>query len=237
MKKTTLLLMFFISALGYSQTTWHEVSPPTSKNLVCIDFPSSAVGYIGGEDSTFLKTTDGGITWNEIELVGITMFGGGTTVLHIQFFTEDIGYICVGPYAKVYKTVDGGMSWTGLDVSSDLCFVSGMYFFEEDSAVIGGSGCFSPERMDAVGPSGYNVSDIPFTDDWYGRIVDIDFEGDLGMAVSDSSGIFRTTDHGITWDTVHVGINPGVPLTSVEIIDENLGNMFSWETRGSGDMM
>ena len=233
MKKTIILFALLLSYFTNAQS-WHEVSVPTDKNLICIDFPSNLVGYIGGEDSIFLKTIDGGETWTEIELVGVTMFGGGTTVQHIQFFTEDMGYIATGPYGKVYKTTDGGTSWTEVVTSGDLCFISGMYFFEEDSAMIGGSGCFSPERMDSYGPSGYNESPIPFTDDWYGLIVDIDFEGDLGIALSDSNGIFRTTDHGVTWDTVHVGITPGVPLTSVEIVDLNTVYI-GYSSVGSGD--
>ncbi|MCH2235313.1 MAG: YCF48-related protein [Crocinitomicaceae bacterium] len=220
MKKTITIFAVFFTPLLNAQT-WYEVSVPTEKDLVSIDFPTNLVGYIGGEDSLFMKTTDGGVTWTAIELTGVTMFGGGTTVQHIQFFNENLGYISTGPYGKVYKTEDGGTSWNVVEVSPDLCFSSGMYFFEEDSAIIGGAGCFSPERMDSYGPSGYNESAIPFTDDWYGLIIDIDFEGDLGIAVSNSNGIFRTTDHGVTWDTVHVGVAPGVPLTSVEIIDEN----------------
>ncbi len=62
MKKATLFLFFIIQQLAFTQE-WYSVSTPTTKKLNVIDFPTPNVGYIGGNDSLLLKTTNGGRTW------------------------------------------------------------------------------------------------------------------------------------------------------------------------------
>lgn len=53
--------------------------------------------------SYILHTTDGGETWDSVEV-------SGGTVNHIQFYSDSLGY-AVGGNALIMKTTDGGKSW------------------------------------------------------------------------------------------------------------------------------
>ena len=74
-----------------------------------LSFPSRQVGYVSleifnsGITSYFLKTTDGGINWEEKLLVG------GYREQGIGFATNSLGW--AGGSLTTYETTDGGDSW------------------------------------------------------------------------------------------------------------------------------
>ncbi len=79
-----------------------------------ISFPTPEVGYISLETfspartSYFLKTTDGGITWEE------KLLFDGYHEQGIGFVTETRGW--VGGDSQTYETTDGGESWTPIQL-------------------------------------------------------------------------------------------------------------------------
>ncbi len=225
MKTRILLTMFLLAATTYilEAQIWHPVASGTQKKLNTISFPSANVGYIGGNDSLLLKTTDGGITWSPVNFTGVTFFPGGPDILNLQFLSEDVGYMTVGPYTGSYKTVDGGLTWTLLSTSGNLCYNKGLYFMNQNEGFIGGSGCFQSELIGrysfgtwttiVLNNFNFNPDDI---------ISDIDFyNNSFGLAASHSGYIFRTADGGLNWDTVST---PDLqnPVTSVLIINDTL---------------
>ena len=70
MKKIGLLHALLLATLFASAQNWHQIPSGTTSKLNTIDFPSASIGYIGGNDSTLLKTTDGGETWNPVNFSG-----------------------------------------------------------------------------------------------------------------------------------------------------------------------
>ncbi len=209
---------------GISQTTWYEVSTDVHNKLNTIDFPTTSIGYIGGNDTLLLKTTDGGTNWNAVNFNGVTVYPGGEDILDLNFVDENIGYMSIGPYGGTYKTIDGGLNWSLVNVSLDICYVRANYFFEEDRGVVGGSGCFGGERMDVLSmgtttPSTLNFSGFSPSD----IISQIDFlDENYGLASSLGGRIYRTTDGGATWDTIPSSMGTSIPITSIKIIDESL---------------
>jgi photosystem II stability/assembly factor-like uncharacterized protein len=202
---------------------WYPVLSATQKNLNTISFPSATVGYIGGDDSLLLKTTDGGLSWNPVNFTGVTFSIGGSDIQNLQFLTEDVGYMIVGPYSGSYKTTDGGLTWALLPTAGNLCFFKGLYFFNQNEGFVGGSGCFQSEIIDrysfgtwtniVLNNFNFNPADI---------VTDIDFyNSSFGLASSHSGYIFRTTDGGLNWDTVST---PDLqnPVTSVLIVNDTL---------------
>jgi photosystem II stability/assembly factor-like uncharacterized protein len=108
MKKLVLAFFVLQIGVGFAQTTWYEINTGTTKKLNTINFPTNLVGYIGGNDSLLLKSTDGGETWNELAYSGVTYYPGDEHILNLKFVTENIGYMTTGPYGGAYKTIDGG---------------------------------------------------------------------------------------------------------------------------------
>jgi photosystem II stability/assembly factor-like uncharacterized protein len=79
-------------------------------------FPSELVGYASvlgkSSPSTFLKTTDGGATWQELPLVDSAYSAKG-----VGFITENIGWIGGdNPGGQpALRTSDGGQTWEPVD--------------------------------------------------------------------------------------------------------------------------
>ena len=228
MRTTILLLISMITAQQVSaQTTWYEVPSGTTKKLNVIDFPSAQVGYIGGNDSLILKSTDGGVTWNELSYTGVSFALGGEHILNLKFVSEDIGYMTVGPYTGTFKTTDGGNTWSQVTFAGIMCYNQGMYFFGEGNGFVGGSGCFQGEHIERSVFGSFSET-VVNTPSWMATdlVVDIDFDlnqfGQFGLAASAGGRILRTTDGGQNWDTISSGLPAGVPLTSIAIVNDTL---------------
>ncbi|MBK9637851.1 MAG: T9SS type A sorting domain-containing protein [Bacteroidetes bacterium] len=225
MKKFQLLLViahFFYSLPAHSQN-WFPITSGTTKNLNAIHFQSSSVGYISGDDSLLLKTTGGGLTWNPINASGLNFLGWNADILNLQFLTDSIGYLTMGPYSISYKTIDGGLNWTPNAQAGNNCYNQGIFFFDPDNGFIGGSGCFQGELISRLSAGTWSQATMnSSTWDSQNMIVDIDFyNSQLGIAASKSGLIFRTTDGGLNWDSIPS--NPSMnPLTSVLMVNDTL---------------
>jgi photosystem II stability/assembly factor-like uncharacterized protein len=235
--KTLLLnlaLILLATAAG-AQTTWYEIPTGTTKKLNTIHFPSSSVGYIGGNDSILLKSTDNGETWNEVPYTGVTFVPGGANIVNLKFVSETTGYMTVGPYTGVYKTTDGGLTWTPLTPAGNLCYNEGLFFFDEQNGFLGGAGCFQGETIEKMTDGTLATTTIN-TPSWDAAdlVVDIDFlDADFGLAASYGGRILRTTDGGLNWDTIPSSLGPDYPLTGIAVIDDTLAYA-SYSNLGSG---
>lgn len=223
LKLSVTIATFLIPFLTSAQTTWHQVTSGTQKKLNTIDFPSALVGYIGGNDSLLLKTTNGGFSWTLLNYSGVTFFPGGEHILNLQFLADDIGYMTVGPYSGSYKTIDGGLTWTQHVIPLNQCFNRGLYFFNQNDGFIGGSGCFQGEIISKLSNGTWSATTLNApTLLPENLIVDFDFYNtNLGLAASRSGYIYRTTDGGNNWDSVFVSPEYN-PLTSVIMINDTL---------------
>ena len=225
MKKSisTLLAIFFFASQSDAQT-WNEIPSGTNKTLNSVSFPSASVGYIVGNDSLILKTVDGGLTWNPLDLANFNFAGTTNNFLSVQFLTDDIGYVTVGPYYGLYKTIDGGVNWT-IENTIYACFNHGLYFFDENNGFLGGSGCFSGDIINKLANGTWEETNItPQFIQGYGMINNFDFWDDsLGLGTSGGGGayFFRTTNGGTTWDTIPNTLTVNDEMTSVLFIDSS----------------
>ena len=220
------LLFIFVIVLSFGTTAqnWYPVSVPTTSKLLAIDFPSSSVGYIVGEDTTILKTTDGGQTWSQLSTNGIQTQSLAYAITDVHFVDELIGFIVVG-YSGTYKTIDGGQSWALVaGQTSNMCFPQTIYPFSENSYFIGGAGCFEGAIIDEFA-SGTWTRNTPAGLFWDSQenVQEIDFvNSNLGLAAVKNQYLLRTTDGGQSWDTVPTGIDPNGFLTSVLMVNDTL---------------
>jgi photosystem II stability/assembly factor-like uncharacterized protein len=94
--------------------TWQVRHTSTHTAELCwkISFPSATTGYVslesfrGSGAQYFLKTTDGGATWQDLIFPGT----GSYDAEGIGFINDTIGWIGGGSYN--YKTMDGGTTWS-----------------------------------------------------------------------------------------------------------------------------
>lgn len=121
---------------------WEQVHN-TNRGLEYIwklDFLNDKVGYgsvasYGGSPTIVVKTTDGGVTWQEFEVDAGT---GGLEVQGLGFATEDIGWVAP-KFHGMFETQDGGKTWQQREqlanvnrffrLSKDLIFAAGTYLY------------------------------------------------------------------------------------------------------------
>lgn len=95
-------------------TTWQIRHTSTHPKEICwkISFPSSNIGYIslqsfrGTAPQYFLKTTDGGLTWQDLVY---TTSSATYNAQGIGFINDTTGW--VGGSIGTYNTTDGGLTW------------------------------------------------------------------------------------------------------------------------------
>lgn len=104
--------------------TWQEI--PLNFKPNSIDFITTEIGYMVGDNGLLKKTTNGGLNWITIQLPT------DDPLLAVDFYDEQIGYVAGGIHSItsiILKTTDGGLTWTDEYIPTmypitDICFSS-----------------------------------------------------------------------------------------------------------------
>lgn len=91
-------------------SNWSLLKYATFSTLTRISFADSTTGYIIGEHGTVLKSTDGGYRWAKMP------FSDSVSLLSLHFLDKDTGFVTAD--SVIYKTINGGSSWTKQVVKS-----------------------------------------------------------------------------------------------------------------------
>ncbi|MEN8224320.1 MAG: YCF48-related protein [Bacteroidota bacterium] len=202
-----------------------------------IDFINDSVGYYCGWDQwqyekSLMKTTDGGINWQTVELLPIDI-----EPEKVEFINDEIGFVGGPRYGEygfsLYKTVDGGLSWIPIENELFDAFdpFKDFEFYNDSSAIIVGG--FYPWD---------DSSQIMVSDDqginwrWDTLPFQYDFNGvhfinqDTGLLFGYHK-ICRTIDGGENWYQVPFNhtyaLNDDLTFT---FVDETVGYLFARAT-------
>ncbi|WP_041257734.1 WD40/YVTN/BNR-like repeat-containing protein [Fibrella aestuarina] len=107
----TLLAGLFLTLNGFAQ--WQPQSVGTTAHFRSISVPSATVAWIGGTKGTFVRTIDGGRTWQ----AGNVPNADACDFRDVKAFDGQTAFLMsAGPaekgQARIYKTTDGGQTWT-----------------------------------------------------------------------------------------------------------------------------
>ena len=83
----------------------------TAENLRGVSAVSSKVAWASGTHGTYLRTLDGGVSWQVAHVPGAE----GFDFRDVEAFSADVAYLLSagpGELSRIYKTTDGGKRWT-----------------------------------------------------------------------------------------------------------------------------
>ncbi len=212
--------------------SWNICQSNTIRDLYDVKFISSSVGYVAGDTSTLLKTTDGGNTWSDISLTFCS-----ARLNSVEAIDED-NIAVAGNEGTVFLSNDGGLSWyrpSGLMYETNLNEI--VFFSATDGMIVGNDGLMLKTVDGGMSWQPVNTS---FSGDLY------DFQS---VAFSDiSNGIsvgvngveVYSTDGGDTWtENAPDRVDPGVSVGSATgniILKQNYPNPFNPSTNISYDI-
>ena len=194
MKKVLLLLvsLSFIYSVNAQKFVWDKLnSGISSGNLYDIKFVNDSVGMAIGNDGSInfvLKTTDGGLNWNNVATASIDQ------LVRACDFVDVNNVFIVGRKGGLYKSFDGGQSWSKLNLGTNVDLID---ISSPDAKAI--YICTAGGRYINYDGVGWATKTVYSADDF----VAVGFPTkNEGFLTATNGRVWRTSDGGDTWDTV-----------------------------------
>ena len=183
--------------------TFHLVHAGDAKSVVFLS-PNMAVGIV---DSSFIRSTDGGVTWNS------TTSTNGRSYLVRVSANVVLAWGRSGTYPnyddRIFRSSDGGQTWTDLGEIMDRGFYSVSFAFAiPDSQTV--------VAFDGIGNL-YHSSDSGQTwtlafpsrggvlPSFQGNAAPVFVDGSIGYFAFGSGFVIKTTDGGASWSQISSG--------------------------------
>lgn len=169
-----------VDSISYIAVSINSMSTPATNKMFAV-----------GDSGLVLHTEDGGHSWDEIEIEGVS-----SDLNEIFFVNSSLGWIC-GRNGTVLLTDNGGQNW--LDRSSDV------------DAILEGIWGNSTGFVCACGSPGVIIRSGDFGNSWLtcetgttSYLWDVAFSTDreMGIAVGSDATILKSVDGGATWSEI-----------------------------------
>src|SRR5271170_2294386 len=191
----------------------------TTENLRGISVLSNAVAWASGTHGSYLRTTDGGNSWQPAQVPG----ADALDFRDVEAFSADLAYLLSagpGEQSRIYKTTDAGKTWAlqftnknpngffdcmafwdsdrGIAVGDPVSDNSGTLRFELISTVDGGK-TWSPHSPDSIPPAIEGEGAFAAS----GTCITIQGTANVWFATGGKvARVFRSTNAGKTWAAV-----------------------------------
>lgn len=150
-------------------------------------FLDSLTGIVGAQHKIY-KTYNGGISWQEKSISGISGNAGDFTRLF--FITDSIGWAI--SYGYVIKTTDRGENW---QAQLNVAGLSGIHFSDSLNGWVTPGG--KPLKTTDGGETWVEQTNFPSN-----SLNDVFFYDSLTGFISRSNALYKTTDGGINWSLI-----------------------------------
>lgn len=232
----TLLVITFSSQYSLSQTAkWNWVNPfPTGNLLNQTYFLDENNGFVIGEKGTVLRTSDSGISWEQVATSFDVSF-------YKMFFVDNLHGWVIGnginqyynPIAVIINTFDGGVTWDEYLVTQLNVQLADLFFANEQLGWVVGSGGSIFKTTDSgitwtthSIPQLYNawLKKIYFYNESEGVIVGYDSGQNPYVFI-----VGHTTDGGVNWE-----VNKSPLILDAELETEVIGDSMLVATGSNG---
>ena len=200
-----------------SGLNWIQQNSLTGSNLFSIDFIDTLNGVAGGTN-IITKTTDGGQTWINQNIV----FANVTTIVTTADYIDENNIICLAQGDdRIYKTSNNGINWNAIIINrTDNDFQRTISFINPDTGIMVTD--YGRIMQTTNGGVSWNT-DSSFVTPGYDNLIlrFSDFESNNVAYVSGSGGrVIKSTNGGLNWFTTTGG---RYNYNSNYFIDQNTG--------------
>jgi photosystem II stability/assembly factor-like uncharacterized protein len=255
-----LFCVFFVLisvSISFGQSyQWQTTSINTNTDNQRFDdvfFLNENLGWAAnGYHAAVYKTTNGGVTWNK-QIDGADL-APNLYFRNITFLNENVGFLGSlisqgSSSAKVYKTIDGGATWTEINnitpYPQAICGLDAV----GSNTVYGCGAYFQPAYIIKSSDSGATWQYIDMAA-YATALVEVKFiSKTTGYAAgknANGGNILKTTDGGLTWTEIYnsnkageyvwklqvLNTNKNVIFGAVESVSPNLGKLISTKDAG-----
>ena len=232
------------------QGQWQRQGVNTTADFRGLSVVNENIVWASGTKGTFVRTIDGGKTWQ----VGTVQGAETLDFRDIEAFDANTAYILsVGPEesSRIYKTTDGGASWTmQFKNTNPKAFFNAFAFWDETNGIA---------VSDPVDGNFYFITTNDGGKSWETltpKRIYLAFPGESLFAASGTSivtqgktnvwfatggpaaRLFSSTDKGITWSVTTTLIASGVEsagIYSIAFYDANVGIVVGGDSRKPND--
>ena len=170
--------------------TWALTYSNNAIGVNDLQFPTPQTGYMVGNLGAVLRSDDGGTTWNNISNSSIS-----GSLRSVWFTSPDIGFAGRTTTFGMYKTTNGGLTWSqNFSYYFTNCY--SIKFLNENLGFAGANGNAIFRTIDA-GQTWSLVSNPQLSE--YIRC--FDFADSLNGIALAGGYIYRTTNGGVTWSS------------------------------------
>lgn len=216
--------------------TWTQSPSPVSSDLTAVSFPDEKNGWAVGHEGIVLHTSDGGNSWEKqldgkaAADLTLKYFQAKTgtertpdveraarqakalvdeintqTLLDVAFESDKVGYV-VGTFNRIFRTEDGGKSWTPLmdktNNPKELHFYA-IQSVGKDTYLAGEQGMvWYVDRAKNT----FTPIQTPYNGTLFGLIVDGPNLITFGMR----GALLRSADAGKSWERIQLGNQAGI---------------------------
>ena len=183
-----------------------------------IFFINSNTGFICGSNNVkAMKTTDGGNSWAAMTNLPLENYEYNT-VYAIDENNIFLGLNALGNYRKIVRTTNGGATWIDQNIPGSAPFsITDILFQNSNTGFVSGSGTGgNPAYFGYTTNGGVNWTQAVFPNYDYG-LKDLDIEGSDVYVLSSFNSYYRTSDLGVTWQSVNYNdpSNVNQPILSI----------------------
>jgi photosystem II stability/assembly factor-like uncharacterized protein len=135
-KLSAVLLQFFLSALALAQSAPRVQLSHTTESLRGISAVSRQVAWASGTHGTYLRTVDGGLTWNSAQVPDAATLDFRAVV---AFDANEAFLMSAGPgdQSRIYHTTDAGQHWQLQFINTNLKgFFDSMVFWDRTHGIV-----------------------------------------------------------------------------------------------------
>ena len=151
-------ILFLLISLGVPR--WTVQTSGVTQRLRGVSAVSEQVAWASGAGSTVLRTEDGGVTWQKLNVTNEALDFRDIDAVDAQ--TAYVMSIGNGPTSRIYKTTDGGKTWN-LQFKNDdpKAFLDAMSFWDANHGIAFGDSVDLQFYVLTTADGGHTWSRVP----------------------------------------------------------------------------